>query len=365
MTRPPVMQTAFSLTGSIAIVKSIERLCRAHLPENWISQKNFEDSELVEVLQDISNAFSFHENVNFDESIDNLTWKKVGLFILQEILNLDIKISLGILLLLLLLPLLGVLLHAEITDDRNDDMEPQMLRHYDPAERALLQFGKNHSEPVLVKDHINRGSVSSNRNTRKNTKKAVVKRQNIDKPQEEEETKGKEDLTKEGKIVSYIQEEDISDFKEESNLNSDESPSPVGFKPSKPEEEIVQTGESIQDVDNIDNAEEEAIKNNETSDSLLVEHTDVTGFESSDNRLENTMNFPEEVPDLVEAQTVIADASSQFPPDKSSDSLPSIHDSISSHSNSAQLHVHPSKTTNLEGKVTNEQVFSQPFVVSK
>ncbi|CCD24646.1 Nvj1p NDAI_0D03320 [Naumovozyma dairenensis CBS 421] len=455
MTRRPVIQSIFSLGGSLAMVKGLKRVLRKYdLPENWLTptqgnstQENInKTNELISILQEVSNAMHSRDDISFskqlEEAGDGITWKKVGLFVLKESINMDTKIAAGIIFTILFLPLLSALLSNSIgkklRKKKNDNVDfatqTEQSHHYGPAERALLQFGKSKSEPILLEDNDIHPILSNlagekieEGNQSEEEEKGITGGKEDEGKDEEQQEEGDDygqgeseenveiispevddDLNEEGNHIQVEDDENTNSFEnvtsfsnniedinsflrpieeEEGNVNdnknkADNEQNEVEADQVEGAQTSIKEDNNGEDRNETDTTYDMAIRTidfgetpspnslthdveNETSttnnSSYKLSHPNnadvaLIHLEPDTTALErNTLTFPEEIPDLNEAEALVGGE------EKSKDLRVSSNGSLSSHSNSPHIHVSPTKSMHPDAQVNKEQAYSQPF----
>lgn len=169
MARPVAAQSLLSLGVSVALVKVIKRFLSESTYEDWWYehshvQSNAPTTELVRESVERLDA-------NLMQG-QRLTWPQVLNFLVEQVTELDVHFAYFVLFLSVAGPLLWLLLDKESSDvdsktipcnedervsssvSTQTEEEPEekitvRYFHYDPAERALLQFGRSKSESVL------------------------------------------------------------------------------------------------------------------------------------------------------------------------------------------------------------------------
>lgn len=150
---------------SIALLKLVQKLVDRNGADEWLEPSLDEDSSstyVVEVPKILHGASSTPIS-------QELTWRQVIDFLMKELERVDVRVWCVILLVCLLGPVARNLLGSKppqkpyVADSKSvstqtdqeaepaDRKDPVAIRshHYEPAERALLQFGRSKSESVL------------------------------------------------------------------------------------------------------------------------------------------------------------------------------------------------------------------------
>lgn len=161
MTRPPLVRGIFSLGLSVAVLKGVEETVRKHLErQGWIEPQKV-DYELIFTIDRLKNLVDNKREALTAEQPDagELSWHKVFNFISRQSSELDTRIYVLILLLSFLLPIAWTVLDGDretTLEDKDNDINVDLienerrLKHYNDGERAVLQFGKNRSEPIIL-----------------------------------------------------------------------------------------------------------------------------------------------------------------------------------------------------------------------
>ncbi|CAI6718828.1 ANL_collapsed_G0025180.mRNA.1.CDS.1 [Saccharomyces cerevisiae] len=161
MTRPPLVRGIFSLGLSVAVLKGVEKTVRKHLErQGWIEPQKV-DYELIFTIDRLKNLVDNKREALTAEQPDagELSWRKVFNFISRQSSELDTRIYVLILLLSFLLPIAWTVLDGDretTLEDKDNDFNVDLienerrLKHYNDGERAVLQFGKNRSEPIIL-----------------------------------------------------------------------------------------------------------------------------------------------------------------------------------------------------------------------
>lgn len=139
MTRHPVLQNAISLSGSVGAVKGIERLLQKHLPDEWLFSPKTHSSPTDIVPSALEPTL-----IDNDRLTNSLSSTHVLSFIVDQIANMDARIAVTIVVLTVLGPVLPYIFGSR------KQVPQTTAQHIDPAQRALLQFGKSKSEPILL-----------------------------------------------------------------------------------------------------------------------------------------------------------------------------------------------------------------------
>lgn len=167
MTRPPVLQGIFSLGASIALLTGVKKLLHGKAPDEWLTTIPEQGLSSTYVVQGVIPSFVMKSEEWMGQAPSNeLNWPQVISFLIQQMEHLDFRIWLTVLLLCLLGPVFKSLFDKKGKEvPRNNfshnvatqtEQEPEELvtfqyYHYDPAERALMQFGRSKSESVLFR----------------------------------------------------------------------------------------------------------------------------------------------------------------------------------------------------------------------
>lgn len=161
MSRPVAAQGLFSLGTSIAMLKVVQRFMEGRTPEKWWTEPHVAEKSSTYVI-DYPVATSGLKEAHYQ----SLSWPQVLEFLVEQVEQIDIKIACVVLFLCVLGPLIWSLLEnknpgatgdkllhsvATQTEQEPEGKEKIAARyvHYNPAERALLQFGRSKSESVL------------------------------------------------------------------------------------------------------------------------------------------------------------------------------------------------------------------------
>lgn len=139
MTRHPVLQNALSVSGSVGAVKGIKRLLQKYLPDEWLFSQKAHSSPTDIVPSALEPTLI--DNNRLD---DSLSITRVLSFMVDQIANMDVRIAVTIVVLAVLGPVLPYIVGL------NKQAPQTAAQHIDPAKRALLQFGKSKSEPILL-----------------------------------------------------------------------------------------------------------------------------------------------------------------------------------------------------------------------
>ena len=243
-----------------------------------------------------------------------LSWRKVFNFISRQSSELDTRIYVLILLLSFLVPIAWTVLdgdHEGTLEDNDNDINMDLIenerrqKHYNDGERAVLQFGKNRSEPIILS----------------------YKDMNVSEGEREFTTKKEHGN---GRLIS----------KSENALDEVGSEDVSGCHPEKQLEE-----------DNNELSEEE---NGEDDDNKEKDRCSSSEVESqSESKKESTAE-----PDLLSRDTRTTSSlksSTSFPISfKGSIDLKSLNQP----SSLLHLQVSPTKSTNLDAQVNTEQAYS-------
>ncbi|CCE91639.1 Nvj1p TDEL_0D00550 [Torulaspora delbrueckii] len=159
MARPVAAQGLFSLGTSITLVKLVKKLMEGGTVEEWWNvspQAQQSSTYIVDYPIITTEPRNIHNQ--------KLTWPQVLRFFIEQVEEMDLQLACFVLFLCLLGPLIwslldtksssaagNSLLHNVSTQTEQEPEEKVTERHfhYDPAERALLQFGRSKSESVL------------------------------------------------------------------------------------------------------------------------------------------------------------------------------------------------------------------------
>ncbi|CAI4053652.1 hypothetical protein SUVZ_15G3520 [Saccharomyces uvarum] len=322
MTRPPVMRGAFSLGLSVAVLKGVKKTVRKHLErQGWLEPRKV-DYELIFTIDRLKTLVDEkHDSVLAIGQHDTgeLSWRKVFNFISRQSSELDTRIYVLILLLCLVVPIAWTVLDGDQDSslDENDDYDnlnedARRLKHYGDGERAVLQFGKNRSEPIIlsykdmdVPEGEREFTAKRNHNSRSLTSRSenALDRMNdentlSDQPEEQVEA----DIgCDESKLGEETNSNDIDDMKKD--------------RCSSPEAE----------------SHDEFNEDNSTEPEFLSRDTKTT------SSLKSSTSFPLSFKGSMDLR------------------------SINQPSSVLHIQVSPTKSTNLDAQVNTEQAYSQPF----
>ncbi|CAI4039568.1 hypothetical protein SMKI_08G2370 [Saccharomyces mikatae IFO 1815] len=323
MTHPPVVRGIFSLGLSVAVLKGVQKTVRKHLEkQGWIEPQEV-DYELIFTIDRLKNLIDDKHNplTAVQQDISELSWRKVLNFISRQFSELDTRIYVLILLLSLLVPIVWSVLdgdHEGALEDNDNDINVDIienerrLKHYNDGERAVLQFGKNRSEPIILS----------------------YKNMNV--------LEGEHEFTnKKDHDASHLTS------KSENALDKAESKDVFDDHPEQQPKVDIK-------CDKNDLSEEE---NGEDSDNKEEDHSSSLELESqSESKVESTAE-----PDVLSRDTRTTSSlksSTSFPVSfKGSIDLRSLNPP----SSLLHLQVSPTKSTNLDAQVNTEQAYSQPF----
>lgn len=350
MTRPPVLQGAFSLGASLAMFKGVKNMLHEYVPDNWLGLP-YSDHSSTYVIHRVTTAVVETLDLPYTSPKDDLNWTRVLTFIAQEAEELDLRISAAVLLVCVLGPALWLLLTREssravggqvsqhvATQTEQSPQEPVTFQyyHYDPAERALLQFGKSRSEPILIgympmnfedEDYTSGNLENSNEVTagcalRKDAKPTSGRLSN-DAIQDEKQLGSENSLEKTQTSVRT----QLQDANADTKILSPASPAPQE--------------EQSRDRSSVESHPQEKTQCSEPYHRESSSWDNSIVFESLENRLESS--------------------------GRSSSSLPSFKCTPSERETSRhslahiQLQISPRKTSNVGAQLNPEQAYSQPF----
>lgn len=318
MTRPPVVHGAFSLGLSVAILKGVKKTVRKHLEKRgWIEPRKV-DYEFIFTIDRLKNLVDEKDGTAavWQHDTSELSWRKVLNFVSNQFSELDTRIYVLLLLLCVLLPIAWTVLDGDSEDllnnNDNDDNVGLIgskirLKHYNDGERAVLQFGKSRSEPI------------------------ILSYKDMDMPEEDREFTTKKER-EDCQLVS----------KSENALDKVENVESPG-------------GQAKQhlEVDTQCNRDESGEKINGEGDSSKEEdRCSSSEVGSHDESKEEVVTDPEFLSRDTRTTSSL----------KSSRSFPiSFKGSINQPSSLLHLQVSPTKSTNLDAQVNTEQAYSQPF----
>lgn len=318
MTRPPVVRGIFSLGLSVAVLKGVEKTVRKHLEkQGWIQPREV-DYELIFTIDRLKNLVDDKRESLTAEQLDTgeLSWRKVLNFISRQSSELDTRIYVLILLLSFLVPIAWTVLDGDregTLEDNDNDINVDLIgnerrhKHYNDGERAVLQFGKNRSEPIILsyKDM----NVSGEREFI--NKKEHDNGHLISKSENALDEVGSEDVS--GCHPENQLEEDKNELSEEENGEDDDNKETDRCSSSEVESQSESKKESTAEPD------------------LLSRDTRTT------SSLKSSTSFPISFKGSIDLK------------------------SLNQPSSLLHLQVSPTKSANLDAQVNTEQAYSQPF----
>lgn len=139
MTRHPVVHSALSVSGSVGAVKGIQRVLQKYLPDEWLFSGKVQSSPTNIVPSALEPTFV--EDIPLEKG---LSYTRVLSFVVDQLANMDARIAITIVVLTVIGPVLPYLFGIQ------KHVPQTAAEHLDPAQRALLQFGKSKSEPILL-----------------------------------------------------------------------------------------------------------------------------------------------------------------------------------------------------------------------
>ncbi|KOG99253.1 Nvj1p [Saccharomyces eubayanus] len=318
MTRPPVMRGAFSVGLSVAVLKGVKKTVRKHLERRGWLEPHKVDYELVFTIDRLKNLVDEkHDSVLAVGQHDagELSWRKVFNFISRQSSELDTRIYIFILLLCLVVPVVWTVLdgdHDNSLDDNDDYEDARRLKHYGDGERAVLQFGKNRSEPI------------------------ILSYKDMDVPEGEREFTAKRDhnsrslTSKSENALDGLNNEDTLSDQPEEQVEVD-----IGCDENELGEETNTNDIDDQEKDCCSSPEvephDEFNEDNPTEPEFLTRDTKTT------SSLKSSTSFPLSFKGSIDLR------------------------SINQPSSLLHIQVSPTKSTNLDAQVNTEQAYSQPF----
>ncbi|CAR26385.1 hypothetical protein ZYGR_0H01930 [Zygosaccharomyces rouxii] len=292
MARHPVVHGVLSISGTFGAAKGFQKLLQRYLSNEWLFENEKDKISPTSLVPSILESSS----QDLSNKSKELDWTGVLSFVVDQIANVDVRLAVAIVVLAVMGPVLPYAFGYGKVDAASTESEI-IASHLDPAQRALLQFGKSKSEPVLF------GYVSME----------------LD---ELEEHGSSEHVLHLRRQLQLEDQHFVKELRDEVNIA----------------EQLVQRQESKE----LEKEEEQEVVvahscSRSHSGSPQVEESDTSadGKPSSSTRSEYT---------LPSAQTSPLDH----------------RDSCVSHSNTC-IQLSPIKTSNLDAQLTSEQAYSQPF----
>ncbi|EJS43367.1 nvj1p [Saccharomyces arboricola H-6] len=320
MTRPPVVHGAFALGLSMAVFKGVEKTVREHLEkQGWIEPQKV-DYELIFTIEKLKNLVDekYSQAVEHCDDTSELSWRKVLNFISRQSSELDTRIYVLILLLSVLLPIAWTVLDGDregTPDDNSNDVDENLiasakqLKHYNDGERAVLQFGKNRSEPIILSYRDMNVSDGDHRDF---TTKRELEHSHL--------------TSKSENALAEMNDEDTPGDQQEQPLEID-----IECEKNEPGEETKNVNKekdhsSSSEVESHNEAKKETVADPE----ILSQDTRTT------SSLKSSTSFPISFRGSIDLKSI-------------------------NHPSSLHLQVSPTKSTNLDAQVNTEQAYSQPF----
>lgn len=159
MTRHPIFHGVLSVSGTLGAARGFQRLLQRYLNDEWLFGNKKNEVSPTSVVPSMLEP-SFEE---LPEKSKELDWTRVLSFLVEQIGNMDVRLAVAIVVLAVVGPVLPYVFGyredtsegttttttttATITTTKESEI---VASHLDPAQRALLQFGKSKSEPLLL-----------------------------------------------------------------------------------------------------------------------------------------------------------------------------------------------------------------------
>lgn len=143
MSRHPVVQGVLSVSGTLGAVKGFQKLLQRYLSNDWL----FESKKMQ-----VSPTSQIPSSLVRSPENEELDWTRVLSFMSDQMANTDVRLLVAFLVLVIMGPLLPYLFGSgkrEAYSIEYTEKTEVIASQIDPAERALLQFGKSKSEPLL------------------------------------------------------------------------------------------------------------------------------------------------------------------------------------------------------------------------
>lgn len=317
-------------------------MLQVYVPDDWLALHSRESSS-TSVVHRVTTAVAERLDPYYSSPKDDLNWTRVLTFIAQEAAELDLRISAALLLVCVLGPALWLLLtressqavggqvsqHATQTEQIPQEPVTFQYYHYDPAERALLQFGKSRSEPILIGYNMpmNFEDADYTSGNVENTNKVTAG----------------DDLRKEGGLTSKRPSNDtIQDKKQLGSVKR------VGKRQDSVRTQL-QAPNAFSETQEKQSKDRSSTNSHPQGEAQCSEpcHRESTSwedsivFESLENRLESSGRSSSSLPSLK-----------CTPTDRETSRHSSAH---------IQLQISPRKTSNVDAQLNPEQAYSQPF----
>lgn len=317
-------------------------MLQVYVPDDWLALHSREPSSTY-VIHRVTTAVAERIDPYYSSPKDDLNWTRVLTFIAQEAAELDLRISAALLLVCVLGPALWLLLTREsshavgvqvsqhATQTEQPPQEPVTFQyyHYDPAERALLQFGKSRSEPILIGYNMpmNFEDEDYAPGNVENTNKITAG----------------SDLRKEGGPTSKRPSNDTIQAEKQLGQNS------VRTQPQDPNADTMVVSPAFSETQE-EQSKERGLTNLQPQEKAQCSEPchresssweDSIVFESLENRLESSGRSSSSLPSLK-----------CTPTDRETSRHSLAH---------IQLQISPRKTSNVDAQLNPEQAYSQPF----
>lgn len=145
MARHPVVHGALSISGTIGAVKGFQKLLQRYLSNEWLFENDKSEVSPTSVIPSVLESSS----QGLSDKGKELDWSRVLSFMVDQIANMDVRLAVAIVVLAVMGPVLPYVFgYGKV---KAASVESEIIAsHLDPAQRALLQFGKSKSEPLLL-----------------------------------------------------------------------------------------------------------------------------------------------------------------------------------------------------------------------
>ncbi|GCE97342.1 hypothetical protein ZYGM_004897 [Zygosaccharomyces mellis] len=145
MVRHPILQGTISIGGTFGAVKGLQRLLQRYLSNEWLFENKKSKISPTNVIPSVLEPSS----QDFSNKGKEVNWSRVLSFIVDQISNIDLRLAVVIVVLAVMGPVLPYVFGYGKSDTSITESNITGS-NLDSSQRALLQFGKSKSEPVLL-----------------------------------------------------------------------------------------------------------------------------------------------------------------------------------------------------------------------